>query len=89
MKLFLSGESIQNLALPTLLLQSTLNAKSVVATTAAATVILPQNAAENYDAEGVPWITRPTNAASKLHDAATATEITFRDADPAQNNNVS
>ena len=54
MKLFLSGESIQNLALPTLLLQSTLNAKSVVATTAAATVILPQNAAENYDAEGVP-----------------------------------
>jgi hypothetical protein len=51
--------------------------------------ILPQNAAVNYDAEGVPWTTRPTNAAPKLYGAATATVITFRDADPAQNNNES
>jgi hypothetical protein len=50
---------------------------------------LPQNAAVNYDVEGVPWTTRPTNAAPKLYGAATVTVITFRDADPAQNNNES
>jgi hypothetical protein len=54
MKLYPVGESIQKLELPTLPWQSTLNAKSVVATTTAATDILPQNAAVNYDAEGVP-----------------------------------